>query len=65
MNSFVLLEAYCVPEGFATDFACKWPGAAVRSADVDFQTVWSRKHLMEREGGKDVIVVGEIAITFW
>lgn len=49
MHSFVLLQADCVPEGFAADFTRKWPGATVRPADVDFQTVRGRKHLQERE----------------
>lgn len=35
-------------EGFAAHFARKRPGAAVRSADVDFQPVRSGKHLVER-----------------
>lgn len=41
VNSFVLLQADCMSEGFATDFTCKRPGATVRSADMHLQTVWS------------------------
>lgn len=62
VHSFVLLQADCVSEGFATDFTRIWPGATVRSADVHLQTVRSWKHLVESEEG--VMYVLKIILNF-
>lgn len=45
VHGFVLLQAHCVAEGFAAQFARERPGAAVRPADVHLQTVRSGEHL--------------------